>query len=338
MRPLWGLAALLAGLVLMVILAAAAGSVAIPPAQVLAALWRPPGSFTGPPPLEVAILWDVRLPRIALALLVGTGLATAGAAFQGLLRNPLADPYLLGVSGGASVGAAAALSLGLQGTLNLAAVPIAAFLGALAAVVLVYTLARGGDGRLSTTALLLAGVAVGAFSMALISYVQTTGDERMQRAIVYWLAGGFSSAAWEQVTMAAPYILLGVLVLLLLARDLDAVLLGEEAALQLGVPVEATKRWIWLAASLVTAATVAVAGLIAFVGLIVPHIMRLLFGPQHRWLLPGSALGGALFLLAADTAGRTLWSPLEVRVSILTGLAGGPFFLWLLRRHLRGEG
>lgn len=330
-----GLAALAAGLALLAVLSAGAGSVPISPAGVVEALFSPPHTFADRPPLAVAILWQVRLPRIALAIAVGAGLATAGAAFQGLLRNPLADPYLLGVSGGASVGATVALALTLHGRLVLAAVPLLAFVGALAAVVVVYGLARGAGGRLSTTALVLAGVAVGAFCTALIGYVQTTGDDRMQKAMIYWLVGGFSSASWQHVAMSAPYIGAGVAILLFLARDLDVMLLGEEAALQAGVPVEATKRWVWLAASLVTAATVAVSGLIAFVGLIVPHIMRLLFGPQHRVLIPACALGGAFFLLGLDTAGRTLWTPLEVRVSVLTGLAGGPFFLWLLRRHLR---
>lgn len=319
-------------LVLAALAAAWVGAVSIPPEQIQAALL---GQEV--PPATGSILWLIRLPRILLAVLVGGGLATAGAALQGLLRNPLADPHLLGVSGGASVGAALALVLGLRWSLaGVALVPVMAFLGALAAVGLIWGLARVA-GRVSAGHLVLAGVAVGVTCTAAISYLQTTADERLVKALLYWLAGGLGSATWQHVQLASPYVLVGLVLLLFFARDLDLMLMGEEAAEQAGVNVEATKRWVWLAASLVTAATVAVAGLIAFVGLVVPHILRLLVGPRHRTLLPASALGGAIFLLVADTLGRTLWAPQEVRVGIITGLLGGPFFLWLLRREFRHQ-
>ncbi|MFO7173001.1 MAG: iron chelate uptake ABC transporter family permease subunit, partial [Bacillota bacterium] len=184
------------------------------------------------------------------------------------------------------------------------------------------------------THLVLAGVAVGAVCAAVISYLQSVGDERLTKALLYWLAGGLGSATWQHLRLAAPYVLLGTAVLIYFARDLDLMLMGEEAAAQAGVNVEATKTWVWLGASLATAATVAVAGLIGFVGLVVPHILRLALGPGHRLLLPASALGGGLLLLVADTLARTLWAPQELPVGILTGLMGGPFFLWLLRREL----
>lgn len=338
-RRQWGVAALAAALLLAALAAAAVGSVSIPPARVLNLLLHPVAAAAGDEVavLQHTILWDIRLPRIVLAILVGAGLSTAGTAFQGLLRNPLADPYLLGVSGGSAVGAAAAVLLNPLGGMPLSVtVPVLSFAGALLAVALVYYLAYG-RGRLGTTALVLAGVAVGSVFYAIMAYVQTTGSDRVQKAVIYWLAGGLGAATWDQVRMAAPYVLVGLAVLLVFARDLDVILLGEEAAGQLGVPVEAAKRWVLGAASLITAAAVSVSGLIPFVGLIVPHMLRLVLGPHHRTLLPGAALGGALFLLVADTAGRTLWSPLEVRVSVISGLAGGPFFLWLLRRHLSGE-
>lgn len=328
---LWALAGLLAGALL---LAVWAGPVPIPPGQVWDALRG------RPVPRQVAtILWEIRLPRAVLAALTGAALATAGAAFQGLLRNPMADPYLLGVSGGASVGGALALTLGLRWQfIGLGAAPLAAFLGALAAVTLVYALARAGGRRLHTGALLLAGVAVGTFCTALISFLQVRVPEQLLRALINLLSGSVASATWPQILAAAPYVAAGLAVLVACGRDLDLILLGEEPAEQLGVPLEATKRWVWVGASLTTAATVTVAGLIPFVGLIVPHILRLVVGPGHRLLLPAAAVGGGAFLLLADTAGRLLLPPQEIRVGVITGLAGAPFFLWLLRRHLaRGE-
>lgn len=326
---IWALLVLLLGAL---VLAVWAGAVRIPPGQVLDALLGRP--VPGP---VATILWQIRLPRVLLAALVGAALSAAGAAFQGLLRNPMADPYLLGVSGGASVGGALALTLGLRWDfIGLSATPLAAFAGALAAVMLVYGLARTGGRRLSTGALLLSGVAVGTFCTALISFMQVRVPEKLLRAMVNLLSGSVATATWPQIWAATPYMLAGLAILIAFSRDLDLLLLGEEPAEQLGVPLEATKRWVWVGASLSTAATVTVAGLIPFVGLIVPHILRLVVGPGHRGLLPGSAIGGAAFLVLADTAGRTLWAPQEIRVGVITGLAGAPFFLWLLRRHLLG--
>ncbi len=328
---LWALVGVLA---VALVLAVWAGAIRLPPGQVLDALLGRPV-----PKLVTTILWDIRLPRVVLAAQVGACLSAAGAAFQGLLRNPMAEPYLLGVSGGASVGGALALTLGLRWEfIGLDGAPLASFVGALAAVTLVYTLAHGSSRRLSTGALLLAGVAVGTFCTALIGFMQVRVPEKLLQAMVNLLSGSVATATWPQIASATPYMVVGLVILLAFGRDLDLILLGEEAAEQLGVPMEATKRWIWVGASLATAATVSVAGLIPFVGLIVPHIVRLVVGPGHRFLLPASAVGGAAFLLLADTLGRTLWAPQEIRVGVITGLAGAPFFLWLLRQNLvRGE-
>jgi iron complex transport system permease protein len=289
--------------------------------------------------IALRILWEVRLPRVLLAAVLGGALTVAGIGFQALLRNPLADPYVLGVSGGASLGGVTALLLGVGaagGMLGTVGVPGAAFLGALAALVLIERVASVG-GRFTVHTLLLTGVIFNAFSAALIYFIQSVASLEQLHAIVFYLMGrvpyeyGYPAvAALAVVCLAATGALLG------LARDFNALSLGEEGAHQLGVEVERTRRLTYLLGSLLTGIAVALAGLIGFVGLVVPHLLRLLLGPDHRVLIPAGFLGGGAFLVVADLAARTVAIPNELPVGVLTALVGGPFFLLLLRR--RGSG
>jgi iron complex transport system permease protein len=277
------------------------------------------------------IVFTIRLPRVVLAGIVGASLALAGATFQGLFRNPLADPYLIGVASGAALGATLSVVLGLPATFyRYGATQWCAFAGSLAAVALVYALARVG-GTTPLTTLLLAGVAVSAFASAITSFLMYWHGDKL--LVIYgWLLGGFTTGSWAQVLQVGPYLLLGAAVLLPAARLLDALQLGEEAALSLGVDVERLKVVLVVVATLVTAAAVSVSGLIAFVGLIVPHIARLLWGPGSRTLLPASLFAGAIFLILADGLARTALPSGEIPVGVLTALCGAPFFLFLLRR------
>lgn len=282
---------------------------------------------------EARIIWDLRLPRVVLASLVGASLALAGVALQGMLRNPLADPYIVGTSSGAAFGAAIAIVLGLSSGFDTAwpMRPIFSFAGALLTMAFVVRLSRV-DGRLPLDTFLLAGVVVGSFLWALVSFVMATSQGRMKE-IVFWLMGDLSLASWPTVAMVVPYMAVGAAALMMLAHRLNLLSVGEESAAALGVQVEATKLAIVAFASLLTGAAVSVSGLIGFLGLLVPHVMRALCGPDHRVLLPASALAGAAFLLVVDTAAR-LASPIELPVGVLTALFGGPFFFVILRRRL----
>ncbi|MEP0546168.1 MAG: iron ABC transporter permease [Rhodothermales bacterium] len=287
------------------------------------------------PPGEVAdvIVWTLRLPRALLAALVGGGLAVIGVAMQALVRNPLAEPYILGVSSGASAGVSL-FYLGflpplLTRTLSLS---LAAFLGALAAMLVVYLVARQGP-RISTARLLLAGVAVSAFLAALTAFVTfASPDPNKIRTVLFLLLGSFAGTTWGGVALPAAGALLGLAVLWVLARPLDALLTGEEPAQSLGVPVEGLKRTLVGLAALVTGVLVAASGIIGFVGLIVPHAVRFVVGVGHRRVVPLSFAAGALFLVWADLAARTILPDQEVPVGVLTALCGVPFFLALLRR------
>jgi iron complex transport system permease protein len=290
--------------------------------------------------VERAILVDVRLPRVLLAALLGGALSMAGVVFQALLRNPLADPYILGVSGGASIGGVLALLFGLGGTgamLGGLGVPLLAFCGALAALLLIEWIATVG-GRLTVYTVLLTGAIFNAFSAALIYFIQSIASLEQLHAIVFYLMGRVPSLAGGALGLLAAAILLTSAILCGMSRDYNALTLGEEGALQLGVEVERIKRRTFVLGSLLTALTVSVAGMIGFVGLVVPHMLRLLFGPDHRLLLPAAFLGGASFLVLADTLSRLLIAPNELPVGVVTALVGGPFFLWLLRRRGKSHG
>jgi len=282
------------------------------------------------------ILWEIRLPRILLTALAGAALAISGACLQGIFQNPMADPYILGLSSGGALGAAIAITFGLDiSLLGLSSVPLFALVGAMATALAVLRLGQT-NGKIRPETLLLAGIAVNAFLSAIVSFLMTLNMERGTfggNSLYWWLMGGFYTANWVKVQSALPYVLVGALVILLYARDLNLLLMGEESALHLGVEVERAKKLLLLAASLTAAAAVSVSGIIGFVGLIAPHIIRLIVGPDHRRLLPSSALLGAIFLMVCDTLARTLLAPTEIPVGILTAFTGVPFFLYLLKRN-----
>jgi len=277
------------------------------------------------------IIYQIRLPHAALILLTGAALGGSGAAYQGVFRNPLADPYLIGVASGAGLGAVVAMAVRWPSSLGgLYAIPIAAFAGAILTVVLVYSLARVGS-SLPTTTLILAGVAVSAFASSLTSFLMLRSHEELRRALG-WLLGGSILSGWAPVLVILPYILVGLLLLISSGHALNVLQFGEEQAIQLGLPAERIKVLLLLAASLTTGAAVAFSGVIGFVGLIVPHLARLLWGHDYRRLVPLSILGGGTTLLLADLLARTVLAPQVVPVGIVTALAGAPFFLWVLRR------
>jgi iron complex transport system permease protein len=282
------------------------------------------------------IVLRVRLPRVGLGALVGASLAVAGVLFQALLRNPLADPYVLGVSGGAALGGIIALSLGSAVGLGYAAVPPAAFASAILTTALLYVIA-GGHTRVSSTSLLLTGVVFNAFASAAIVFVASLGGLTEGASIFLWLIGSLSATRVEMAGWVALFLILGLGCAIPLARSLNLSALGEESAEQLGVDIDRQRRIILIATSLMVGAAVSVAGLIGFVGLIIPHLLRLLLGPDHRLLIPASALGGAAFLVICDTIARTIMDGRELPVGAITALAGGPLFLWLLRRSGKKE-
>lgn len=267
------------------------------------------------------ILFEIRMPRIILSVLVGGALAAAGTVFQGLFRNPMADPYVMGISAGAALGASIAHICHLP-------VPLMAFTWGLGTTSLVYQLARVGS-KAAGTVLLLAGIVVGAFMSAINSFLLVMNREEMSQ-ITIWLMGGFSSRGWVHVRAALVYFILGFALVAFFARDLNVMILGEDRAHQLGIELDRVQKILVAGASLLTAAAVSVSGIIGFVGLIVPHTVRLFIGPDHRCLLPASCLAGGLFLLIADTLARTLLDPMELPVGIITSMAGAPFFLHLL--------
>lgn len=338
------LAGALVALAVALVLAGAIGSVRIAPADVIRIFLQGLGFGIEPtwPETHRIILWDVRLPRVLMAALVGMGLAVAGGAYQGLFRNPLADPSIIGASAGASLGAAIAIAFFdrvalLPGVWKLGPIPLFAFVGGLCAVLLVYQLASIGR-RASMVSLLLAGMVMGSVCTALVSLILYFTDTSAREAIVFWMMGGLSGANWWKVGWLLPYVAAGLGLLLWNGRALNAFLLGEDAALSLGVDVERLKKVILGAGALLTAAAVAFAGIIGFVGLIVPHLVRLLIGPDNRYLLPVSGVVGAVALVAADTVARSVLSPGEIPVGLVMSLVGGPFFLYIMRRQLLPKG
>jgi len=322
---------LLLGIV--IVLALAVGSTRIPLTSVWGVLFsRLPFIGVTPdwPPATEMIIIDIRLPRVLLAGIVGAALSVAGATYQGLFRNPLADPYLIGVAQGAALGAVAGFLLPWS-VAGFGLIPVLAFLGALVAVAIVYSIARVGK-TLPVTTLILAGVALGAFLQSITSYLMLVSGEKLH-GIISWLVGRFSLGNWEQVGMVVPYVITGVVVIWLYARPLNVMQLDEEQAQQLGVNVERVKLILLAAATLITAAAVCFVGTIGFVGIIVPHAVRLIWGPDHRFLLPLTTFAGASLLILADTAARTMLAPTEIPVGVITAFFGAPFFLYLLRHR-----
>jgi iron complex transport system permease protein len=281
-------------------------------------------------------VWDLRLPRVVLGLLVGSMLATAGGAYQGVFRNPLADPYLLGVAAGAGLGATLMIVQrgGTTGT-TAGTVPLAAFAGALGAVLLTYVVGAGGDRRRSPASLLLAGVAVAALLTAVQTFVQQREVDTI-REVYSWLLGRLSTAGWDEVWLLLPYVVVSSGVLLVSARTLDVMSVGDDEARTLGLRVDRARLVVVVAASLGTAAAVAVGGLIGFVGIIVPHTIRLFGAVSYRVVLPASMLFGGAFLVAADLLARTVMAPAEVPIGVVTAFFGAPFFIMLLRRRPLG--
>ena len=321
------------GRLLLLILAALAslvlgihlGATPLGPGRILEALVRPDSA-------DATIVLSLRLPRVLLAFAVGAGLGLTGAALQALVRNPLADPYLLGLSGGAGLGAVLMIALFATGSW---AVPLGAWVGALLAVALVYRLAVVAGRRLDPRILLLAGVVVSAFTGAVMSVVLTLVPAPQLRNAFLWLLGGFSTASWQALGVFVAYAVIPGGVLLLFARELDLLALGEEPAQYLGAEIERSKRVVYFAASLLTAAAVAVCGVIGFVGLVMPHAMRRVTGPLHARLLPAVLLASGSFLVLADGLARTVVRPLELPVGAITATIGVPFFALMLRRSLR---
>jgi iron complex transport system permease protein len=275
----------------------------------------------------------LRVPRLLLAAIAGAALGAAGAVFQAVLRNPLADPYILGVSGGAALGAFAATAAGLTALAPLLPVrSAAAFAGAALTVAFLFALSRVG-GRVASYPMLLIGVVTNTVYLAVIMFIQTIVELTRLHGLRIWMIGSIPLEGYDVIVPVGLVTILCIAVLALNGRDLNLMSAGEDTARALGVGVERTRAWLVLLASLVTALVVAVTGPIGFVGLIVPHVARLLFGPDHRLLVPAAALSGAIFLAAADTAARTLMAPTELPVGVITALCGGPFFLWIYRRQ-----
>jgi len=327
-------------LALAVLASLAIGAVFIPPASLLElVITNLSGSLNTQdvPETFYTIFFSLRLPHTILMVLTGAALGASGAAYQGLFQNPLADPYLIGVASGAGLGAVLAMSYRWPANfLGFFAIPMAAFLGALATVAVVYLMARSGT-VVPTTTLILAGVAVGSFASALTTFLMFRSDGEVRRALA-WLLGGSTLSGWGPVVAGLPYLIVGLGLLLTSGHALNVLQFGDEQAHQLGLPVDRAKTLVILAATLTTAAAVSFTGIIGFIGLIVPHIVRLVWGPDYRRLIPLSLIGGATALLLADLLARVLLAPQQLPVGVITALAGAPFFLWVLRRYQRSAG
>ncbi|MFE3764642.1 FecCD family ABC transporter permease [Streptomyces sp. NPDC059104] len=336
-RTLWLTAALVTVLLALALVSAGVGAYRIPTADVLASVRHHLG--LGGAPLDrvgESVLWNVRLPRVALAVLVGASLGCAGALMQGVFGNPLAEPGVIGISAGSAVGAVAAIGLGLSFFGNWT-VTACAFVAGLVTVGAVYLLSRNG-GRTEVVTLILTGIAVNAFAGALIGLFVFFADSGQVNQITFWQLGSLAQATWPKVLAVLPCALAGLLAAPFYARRLDLLALGERPARHLGIDVERLRLALILVVALLTAAAVAVAGVITFVGLLVPHLLRMANGPGHRFLVPGSALAGAVVLAGGDLAARTVAAPAELPLGVLTALIGSPFFFWLLRRTRRRQG
>ena len=326
-------------LLVLAVVSAGVGQLDLPPAQVVGSVLHHLGLDVGPTPEHVngdAVLWTIRFPRVTMAVLVGAALATGGALMQGVFGNPLAEPGVIGVSSGAAVAACATIVFGLS-TLGPWTTATAAFVGGLVTTLLVYVLARS-DGRTEVVTLVLTGIAVNAVCGAAIAFFTFLADQQAREQIVFWQLGSLNGTRWPYVGIVAPFVVVGIAVAVVLAPRLDLLSLGERAARHVGVDVERLRLVCIVAIALLTAAAVAFCGIIAFVGLVVPHLVRMIVGPGHRVLVPASALGGAVLLLAADLAARTAVAYADLPIGMLTALVGGPFFFWLLRRTRTSAG
>lgn len=329
---------LLLMLLVTALVAASIGAAGIPLSRLPAALGLWPDS-AGPAILarDQLVLWSVRLPRIAIAIVIGALLASSGAIMQGLFRNPLADPALVGVSSGGALAAAATIVVGDRmiaagQSLPFELLPAAAFVGSLATTFILHRIATR-ENRTSIAVFLLGGLAIAALANAGIGLLVFAADDRQLRDITFWLLGSLGGATWEKVAIVAPFLLALLLFIPFIARGLDLLVLGEAEAFHMGVEVERLKRLSIVLVSAMSGAAVAFAGVIGFVGIVVPHLMRLIIGPGHRRLLPASACAGAILLLAADTCARTIAAPAEVPIGVLTAIVGAPFFLIILLRQ-----
>ncbi|WP_157050871.1 iron ABC transporter permease [Rhodococcus sp. RD6.2] len=333
------LTALALGLLVLALVSACVGQVPTSPAEVLGSIAHRIGLDIGPMPAHPVgevTLWEVRFPRVILAIVVGAGLACAGALLQGVFANPLAEPGVIGVSAGAAVGACAVILTGgafVAGT----AVAAAAFATGLATTILVYLLARS-EGRTEVVTLVLTGVAINAFAGGLIAFFTFVADPAARDQIVFWQLGSLNGATWQAVAVVTPMAVVGIAATMLIAHRLDLLALGESAAAHLGVNVERLRQIAVLIVALLVSASVAFTGIILFVGLVVPHLMRMIVGPGHRILIPASVLCGAIVLLAADLGARTLVPNADLPLGMLTSLIGGPFFFWMLRRTRKQQG
>jgi len=324
-------------LFIVIVLGLTWGAVFIPPASVVRIIaaqltgGEPP---SGDPAAWAVILLKIRIPRVLLAALVGMSLAVAGAVYQAIFRNPLADPYLIGVSSGASFGATLAIYFVWQFSFGgLTAVSLSAFTGALLSILAIYSLSRVG-GRTLVTILILSGVAISSILTACTTFLMFTAESAFQTVhVLGWIMGSLASATWSEVFAVIPYLVLGLLVIGLNAHNLNVLQLDEHQVQSLGLPVEKLKIIIILATTLITAAAVSVSGVIGFVGLVVPHIVRIIWGPDHRFLIPLSGVLGAVLVILADMIARNLFSPRELPIGVVTALLGAPFFLYLLRRQ-----
>ena len=288
-------------------------------------------------PSHETIILQLRLPRVLCGAIIGASLATAGVIYQGIFRNPMADPYVIGAMSGASLGAALVLVLGIGvSLLGLNTLQVLAFVGSLTTVLAVYSIAKTGS-RVPVTMLLLTGVAVTYFQSAIVTFLQTIASEQILHGLTFWLIGSLSATeSWDNVWSVFPFLVIGFIISILYARDLNILALGEDQAQHLGVEIEKVKRILLISATLMTAAAVSISGLIGFVGLIIPHLTRVVIGPDHRILLPTSAIIGASFLMTSDAVARVIMGSGEAPVGVITALAGGPFFIYLLRRRKRG--
>ncbi|MFA6308985.1 MAG: iron chelate uptake ABC transporter family permease subunit [Clostridia bacterium] len=334
----WIIPLMLMILAVVIVVAASIGTVYVPIQSIIRIILNKLGlvNNSGFEPYQMAIIYSVRLPRVLAAVLIGSALATTGAVLQGMFRNPMADPGIIGVSSGAGLGAVTAIALGLSAS-SIFYLPLFASVGALLAALIIFVLSLRG-GKVAVFTLILSGIAVSTFLGAITSMILSFTSKDNVHEFLFWSMGNLYSIRWESVQLVFIPIIIGVVILITFARDLNVMLLGEEEAQSVGVNSSKIRMLILIVASITTAAAVCISGPISFVGLIVPHIMRIILGPDHRLLLPASAVAGAIFLVICDLIARIAFAPIEINVGIITSLVGAPYFLYLLIRSRRAGG